>query len=102
MTLAPVGGTTVTLGMTYVGSFTNTDALTLFRCIGGTGPCPSTGFNTTYPGFAKFNAAFTQRLRPGFEGFVSVDNLTNNEAYEANNSSPVIGRVTMVGFHFTY
>src|SRR5882724_6586869 len=102
LTVAPLAGTTFTAGMTYVGSFRNPDAITLFRCIGGTGPCPATGFNRTYPGFTKFNAGFTQRLTRALEGFVSVDNVTNNEAYEANNSSPVMGRITMVGLHLTY
>jgi len=102
LTLVPLAGTTLTAGMTYVGSFSNLDAIVVFRCLGGTGPCPATGFNRSYPGFAKFNAALTQRLTRTLEGFVSVDNLTNNEAYELNNLNPIIGRVTMVGLHITY
>jgi outer membrane receptor protein involved in Fe transport len=102
LTIVPSAGTTLTAGMTYLGGFTNPDAIILFRCLGGTGPCPARGFNTNYPGFTKFNAAFTQRLTRGLEGFVSVDNLANNEAYEANNLNPIIGRVMMVGLHLTY
>jgi len=98
----PLAGTTLTAGMTYVGSFSSLDAIVVFRCLGGTGPCPATGFSRSYPGFTKFNAALTQRLARGLEGFISVDNLTNNEAYEANNLNPIIGRMTMVGLHLTY
>jgi hypothetical protein len=86
-----------------VGDFTNTDALALFRCIGGTGPCtPDFNFVTDYPGFVKINAGITQQIAAGFEGFVSVDNLTNTDASEGSNFLPVMGRISTVGFRYQY
>jgi outer membrane receptor protein involved in Fe transport len=104
LTVAPRQGTTLTAGVTYVGSFRQTDNLAKFRCFGGTGPCQPTSrdYIVNYPSFAKVNATFTQRFTRQFEAFVSVDNLTNNEAFEDLNSFPVIGRSTMVGIHASY
>jgi outer membrane receptor protein involved in Fe transport len=104
LTVVPRLGTTLTAGVTYVGRFRQTDNLAKFRCFGGTGPCQSTSrdYVVNYPSFAKVNATFTQRLNRQLEAFVSVDNLTNNEAYEGLNSFPVIGRSTMVGLHASY
>ncbi len=103
LTFTPREGTSLTAGMTYVGSQRNTDGIALFQCLGGTGPCPSDfTFAVTYPGFTKFNAAVAHRLSRALEGFVSIDNLTNNQAYESDNSNPVFGRTTMAGLRFTY
>jgi outer membrane receptor protein involved in Fe transport len=104
VTLAPRTGTTLTAGLTYVGSWRYTDVLAQLRCFGGEGPCQPTprDYVVTYPGFAKMNAALTQRVTRQLEGFVSVDNVTNNEAYESDNTVPVMGRITMVGLHVTF
>jgi outer membrane receptor protein involved in Fe transport len=110
LTVVPHGGTALVAGLTYVGRNRYYDILELNRCLGGTGPCPdsflSSGttrdFIVEYPGFAKFNASLTQRLTRELEGFISVDNLTNNESYEAGTLSPVLGRLTMVGLQVSY
>jgi outer membrane receptor protein involved in Fe transport len=100
----PVGGTTVTAGITYVGGWTAYDILALERCFGGTGPCQSSfrGYHTAYPGFVKLSATISQQFTRQVVAFVSVDNLNNNEAYEVQNSVPVMGRITTLGFRMHY
>ena len=97
-------GTAITAGFAYVGSWTNVDLLAQFRCFGGTGPCQSNDrdYLVAYPGFVKVNASVTQKITRFASGFVSVDNLTNNQAHEFNNFNPVLGRLTTVGFRFRY
>jgi outer membrane receptor protein involved in Fe transport len=104
VTLTPSQQTTLSAGLTYVGSYRQIDNLAQDRCQGGIGPCQPTSrdYVVTFPGFAKVNGAVTHRLMRHLESFVSVDNLTNNEAYEGGNTIPVTGRVTMVGLHFAY
>jgi outer membrane receptor protein involved in Fe transport len=101
--------TTLTAGLTYVGSFKETDFLAEYRCLASrTEPaCPSeylsTGsvryFTVTYPSFAKVNVGLTQELSGRLDVFLAIDNLTNNRAYEGTNLAPVAGRNTMLGLH---
>jgi outer membrane receptor protein involved in Fe transport len=112
LTATPYRSTVFSAGVTYVGSRRQVDALALYRCLATLSDdvCPASflstfstrAFNVTYPGFAKVNATVTHRFTPRLEAFVSVDNLTNNESYEFNNASPVMGRSTLVGLHLTY
>ena len=104
--ISPIRGTSLTAGVTYVSSWVYYDYLAEFRCLGGTGPCPTTftsrAFLTTYPGFAKVNVSVAQDINHYVSGFVTVDNLTNNQAYEFLNLIPVLGRITMVGVRARY
>jgi outer membrane receptor protein involved in Fe transport len=103
LTVTPRARTTLTAGAAYVGDFTETDAVALFRCAGGTGPCqPNFNFITAYPGFIKLNASITHEITTGLEGFVSFDNLTNSDAAEGVNFYPVMGRISTVGFRFQH
>jgi outer membrane receptor protein involved in Fe transport len=110
MTVSPLVGTSISAGLTYVGSWTNYDYIAEFSCFGGTKACPSAflesgstrAFLTTYPGFVKLNLSINQQIRRGVTGFVSVSNLTNNDAFELSNLVVVMGRVTMVGLHVRY
>lgn len=97
--LAPLKGTAVTGGVTYVGSWRNYDYIAEFRCFGGTGPCTPTsrGYIVDYPSIVKIHATVSQQITRWVSGFVSVDNLTNNDAYENSNFVPEIGRVTTIG-----
>ncbi len=98
-------GTTVAAGLTYVGSYNQYDAVALFRCFGGTGPCQPSfrGYIAPFPSFVKVNATVSQQITQFISGFVSVDNLTNNQAPEAGNSFlAVMGRITTVGFRLHY
>lgn len=103
LTTAPWRTGNVSLGFTYVGGYRATDFLALNRCFGGTGPCPDpplfSNFQSDYPGFAKATLNVTQRITSQVDGFLSIDNLTNNSAFEGPNILPVMGRTTMVGLH---
>jgi len=102
---SPWSKTVIAGGVTWVGSFRQVDQLALFSCLGGTAPCPAsfeeTGstrdFTVDYPGFAKLNASLTQQLTPQIQGILSVDNLTNNLAYEGSNILAARGRLTSLG-----
>lgn len=97
-------GTTVAAGLVYVGSWTGADQVALNRCRGGTGPCrPTTrDYVVPYPSFVKANASVTQAITSVLSGFMSVDNLTNNDAYEFNNFRPMMGRIATVGLGLHY
>jgi len=106
LTFRPTGTTTVAAGLAYVGGWTDYDYFAYFSCLGGTGPCRNTTFAldrsyvTQYPGFTKANVNVTQRLTPILSGFVTVDNITNNDAPEFFTTYPVMGRITTVGLQF--
>jgi outer membrane receptor protein involved in Fe transport len=99
-----LASTTVAAGLSYVGSWTDYDYLAFYQCFGGTGPCQPTfrDYFIEYPSFAKINASVSQKITSHVSAFVSVDNLTNNQAYEALNFSPVTGRLSTVGFQLHY
>ena len=103
LTFRPTSETTVAAGLTYVGGWTDYDYFAYFSCLGGTGPCRNASFAldrsyvTQYPGFTKANMSVTQQLTPVLAGFITVDNLTNNDAPEFFATYPVMGRITMVG-----
>jgi outer membrane receptor protein involved in Fe transport len=103
-TATPLRETTVTAGLSYVGSWEATDLLAFYSCLGGTGPCQSTfrGYTIRYPDLLKVNASVARQISPLLSGFISVDNLTNKEAYEYWNLKPVTGRVATVGLRFQY
>jgi outer membrane receptor protein involved in Fe transport len=112
LTLTPLQSTTINAGLTYVGSFRGIDWVVYLRCLANLSApaCPESflstfslrEFNVTYPGFAKFNASVTHSFNPQLEAFLAIDNLTNNQAYEFGNLSPIIGRTTMLGLEVTY
>ena len=112
VTATPSEGTTLSLGATYVGSWRQADFLATYRCLATftADVCPASFLSTfslrpftiAYPGFAKVNATVAHRFTQQLEAFVSIDNLTNNESYEFANSSPVMGRTTMLGIHVSY
>lgn len=103
-TLTPSPRTSLSAGFVYVGSWTYYDYIELSRCFGGTGPCGASfrDFQLRYPGFVKLNVGASRQFTPVFTGFVSIDNLTNNDAYEGNNLGPVRGRTTTAGFRLQY
>jgi outer membrane receptor protein involved in Fe transport len=112
ITATPFDNSSLSAGVTYVGSWYETDVLSEFRCLATLSEeaCPAEFlssystrvFRVPYPAFAKVNATITHRFTPQFEAYLSVDNLANNESYEFSNALPVMGRTTMVGLHFTY
>lgn len=110
ISVVPRQGTSVTAGVTYVGSFREYDYLAEFGCFGETVACPASfldsgttrDFIVDYPGFTKVSAAITQQIMPQLSGTLSVKNLTNNLSYENFNLNPVRGRLTSVAFQWRY
>ena len=103
ISFAPRAGTAISTTLTYIGNLRSGDALGFFRCIGGTGPCPpDSEFSVEYPSLTKLNVVCTQRVSQDLEGYLAVDNLTNNESYEGDNINPVTGRLTMAGLKATF
>lgn len=102
--LTPYQGMTVTSGVTFVGSWRDYDYLAEFGCFGGTGPCEQSfrDYIVEYPSFVKLNVGVSQQITPLLSGFLSVDNLTDNHAYEVNNLYPVMGRILTIGAHFQH
>ncbi|MFZ5623154.1 MAG: TonB-dependent receptor [Gemmatimonadota bacterium] len=96
--------TTVSAGLTYVGSWNYYDNIAQYRCLGRTGPCRASrrDYITAYPSFVKVNASVSQQLTRLIAAFITVDNLTNNQSFEAYNDNAVIGRVSTVGVRFEY
>ena len=104
LTWAPRRTTTLTAGVAYAGPFRAIDVVAAYRCFGGTGPCYPTlrGFVVQYPAISKLNASLTQQMARQLEGFISVDNLTNDQNYEGSSALPVVGRTTTVGLRVNY
>jgi outer membrane receptor protein involved in Fe transport len=102
--ITPFARTTFSAGLTYVGSWNNYDYFARYSCLGGTGPCRASNrdYIIGYPGFTKFHANVWQQITPLISGFVSVDNLTNNKAYEIGNISAVMGRIATAGVRMQY
>lgn len=104
LSVSPARGTSVALGISYVGSWSYYDLLAEYRCFGGSGPCQPSfrDYITAYPGFVRANATVYQQMTPAVSAFISVENVTNNQAFELVNSTPTVGRVSSVGFRFRY
>jgi outer membrane receptor protein involved in Fe transport len=106
VSLGPSKATTLSAGLTYVGRWNNYDNLSMYGCFGGTQSCPATfpastrSFIVGYPSILKLNATLSQQISSSISGFVSIDNLTNSRAYEADNLSPVMGRISTIGLQF--
>jgi outer membrane receptor protein involved in Fe transport len=94
-----LGRANAALGMTHVSSWTETDLIALVGSIyGGQPPRPSgRDYWITYPGFAKYSFNLSYEISPRIYSFLSVDNLTNNYAYERSNVDAVRGRLTVGG-----
>jgi outer membrane receptor protein involved in Fe transport len=108
LVIVPRTGASISGGLTYVGSWRFYDYLAYFKCLGQTGPCHNDTFALdrsyliSYPGLLKFNAGVSQRITPLVEAFASIENLTNNQAYEFYNFHPVMGRTTTLGMRLQY
>lgn len=98
------GGTSVSLGFVYVGSWNYYDFVAEFSCFAETGPCPETNreFIVPYPHFAKVDLRVSRPITPVLGLILSVDNLTNSDVVEKWNLSPVTGRITSIGVSARY
>jgi iron complex outermembrane recepter protein len=104
LAVTPLRGTSVTFGLTDVGSWRNYDVIAELDCVGGTGPCAAStrGYIKSYPEFVKANLAVTRQINSVVSAFVSVKNIANNEVYEFFNALPIQGRVTVGGLRVRY
>jgi len=100
----PLRRTSIAIGMTYVGSWVNYNAFALFGCLGRTAPCRASNreYLKEYPSLTKVSLSVTHTINPMLSGFVAIDNLTNNDNFEANNTSPTLGRISTFGLRLLY
>ncbi len=91
--------TAVTLGLTHVGSWIESDNFALYGDYYGGQPYRGSGrdYWTTYPAFTKVNISVSQTVTKRFSLFLRSDNLTNNSAFEHDNLNLTSGRVTTIG-----
>jgi outer membrane receptor protein involved in Fe transport len=91
--------TVATLGLTYIGSWTEYDYIALYGFYFGGQPYRGSGrdYWTTYPGFTKMTFSLSQSLSRSLSLFAQSDNLTNSHAVEHDNSVVNRGRLTMIG-----
>jgi outer membrane receptor protein involved in Fe transport len=91
--------TAVTLGMTYVGAWTDYDIFALYGYYFGGQPFRGSlrAYWMTYPSFVKFNLSVSQTLADRYTVFLRSDNLTDNRVSEINSAYMNMGRVTMLG-----
>ncbi len=94
-----VRGTTATVGVTWIGEWTEYDYLALYGYYYGGQAYRGSGraYWMTYPAFTKFNLSVSQTLTDRVGVFLRSDNLTNRNVSEQNNANFSMGRVTMIG-----
>jgi len=92
------GGTSLSLGVTYIGSFRNYDQLAYYTAVLGEGSsAPARTFLIDYPSSVKLNTQVTRRINRWGSVFLRIDNLTNSYRAEVDNISAVYGRLTVIG-----
>lgn len=102
LSLSIASGTTLSTGLSYMGTRQYYDWVAFYRCLGATGPCRNDDFAlrdylTQYQAILRMNAVLSHRINRITSAFVRVENLTNNESSDLANDADVIGRVTTVG-----
>ena len=104
LTATPLHQTSIAIGVTYVGSWVNYDAFALFGCFGGTAPCRASNreYLKEYPSLTKVSLSVTHAINRTLSGFVAIDNLTNNDNFEASNTNPTFGRISTFGLRLLY
>jgi outer membrane receptor protein involved in Fe transport len=102
--VTPLSGTTIAGTITYAGSWTDYDQAAFYATFFAGQPYRGTNraYWMTYPSFTKLGLGVTQVLTPWLTGFVRADNLGNNRAFERDNGSTPLGRVTTVGLKATH
>jgi len=91
--------TAVSLGMTYIGAWTEYDELALYGYFYGGRPYRGSfrAYWTTYPSFAKFKLSVSQTVTNRFSIFLQSDNLTSQNVSEFTNYQFTPGRTTTIG-----
>ncbi len=88
-----------TLGMTWIGAWTQYDNVALFGYYYGGQPYrgSSRAYWMTYPSFVKFNLSVSEMVTNRFSVFLRSDNLTNKAVSERSNYFFNAGRTTLIG-----
>ncbi len=96
--------TTLSVGMTYVDSWTETDFVALYGFYFAGQPYRGSNrdYWITYPAFVKFNLSASQALTGHLSVFVHSDNVTNKNVYERQNTISNTGRMTMIGLRTSF
>ena len=104
VTYRPGQGTDLSLGVTHIGSWTDTDALALYQYFFGNAPYRGSGrdYWVQYPSVTKFNLSASQRVTAHVLGFVHIDNVGNNRRAERTNLNVQMGRAMQVGMQVQY
>ncbi|HZS60788.1 MAG TPA: TonB-dependent receptor [Gemmatimonadaceae bacterium] len=109
--------TNIAAGFTYVGPWTDYDYIRLNNC-GATFSAPQCPqafldainagvftqrpFFIQYRGLVKGNLTVTQKLNSWASAFVAIDNIGDNQGYEASNDQPRVGRISTFGLRLHY
>lgn len=92
------------LDLTYIGGWTNYDMLALYGWIYGgdqfRGSLRNYWFG--YEPVTKLDLRLQQALTDRFDGFMRIENLTNQQLGEGDNQLITAGRTFVVGAEFTY
>ncbi len=91
--------TEISVGMTHIGSWIETDWVALLGYFTGAAPYRGSGraYWITYPSFTKFNLSVSQSLTGRLSVFIHSENLTNNNVAELRNININSGRATLIG-----
>lgn len=97
-------GTSLSAGVTHIGSWTNVDWLAFYADIYGGGRYRGSqrAYWIDYPSVTKLSLGAEQRFGSRFNAFVAIDNATNNDAAELDNQTILPGRKTTFGMRVRY
>ncbi|HEX6536383.1 MAG TPA: TonB-dependent receptor [Gemmatimonadaceae bacterium] len=100
----PTHHTTVTGNLVYIGPWTNLDVRSYYGFIYGGDAYLGSGraYWMRYPSVTKVNLGVAQEISSSLTGFVRVENVANEQTFENYNTSPQIGRTTLVGVRLRY
>lgn len=104
LTINPTPRTTVTGGLTHVGSWRSTDVIALFGVFFDGQPFRGSGrdYWITYPAFTKVNVGVTQVVTSQLSAFARVENVGNVLAVERDNLTTPMGRISVLGVRLQY
>ena len=113
-------GASAAAGLTYVGPWTEYDAVKEGTCFsyyfsGDQTHCPpgvAAAFNqgnystrvflVQYPSLVKGKLSLTQAMSAWASAFISVENIGDNQNYEQSNNNARVGRISTVGLRLHY
>jgi len=99
-----IGRTTFGGGLTYAGSWINTDWRRFYAdyFVNFVFTNPMRSYWIGYPALTRLRASVSQQLTTQVSAFAQVDNITNKQSGELDNISVAPGRTTTVGVRVRY